>query len=205
MAESQRTSLESARQNFKAVFEAAFPANPVELRKSSLYLAIQRRLKQVGRDIDISLEDVMSELWIRAERQFEKDRSIENPGGWMYTVSYRIIADAMKDKVTRRSKFVSIDLDEENLSTLQSEQPSMVEQIEVFEERNDAVAKLQQALQKLKHEERELLLFIVGNDNSYAQFADFKLSQGQSCNTANLRKCKERAIGKLKRNFFDLQ
>jgi DNA-directed RNA polymerase specialized sigma24 family protein len=205
MAESQRTSLESARQNFKAVFEAAFPANPVELRKSSLYLAIQRRLKQVGRDIDISFEEIMSELWIRAERQFEKGRSIENPGGWMYTVSYRIIADAMKAQVTGRSKFVSSDLDEDILSTLQSDQLSLVEQLGEIEERDLVVAKLQQALQQLKPDEREILLFIVGNDKRYAQFIDYKHSQGQACKAVNLRQSKVRAMEKLKKIFFDLQ
>jgi DNA-directed RNA polymerase specialized sigma24 family protein len=204
MAESQRTSLESARQNFKAVFEAAFPANPVELRKSSLYLAVQRRLKQVGRDIEISFEEIMSELWIRAEHQFDKGRSIENPGGWMYAVAYRIIADAVKAQVTGRSKFVSSDLDE-ILSTLQSDQLSMVEQLGELEEHDVVAAKLQQALQQLKPDEREILLFIVGDDKSYAQFVDYKRSQGQACKAVNLRQSKGRAMEKLKKIFFDLQ
>jgi DNA-directed RNA polymerase specialized sigma24 family protein len=206
MAENQRTSLESARQNFKAVFEASFPANPVELRKSPLYLAIQRRRKQVGHDIDISLEDIMSELWIRAEQQFDKGRSIENPGGWMYKVTYRIIADAVKERGIGRSRFVSGDLDEDILSALQSGQPSLVEQLGALEDRVVAVAKLQQALQQLKTDEQELLLFIVGNDKSYAQFAEYKHAQGQACKVpTNLRKDKERALGKLKKIFFTLQ
>jgi RNA polymerase sigma factor (sigma-70 family) len=199
MTKSQRIPFESGQKNFKVIFEASFPANAVELSKSPLYLAIQRRLKQVGRDLNISVEEVVSELWIRAERQFEKGNSIASPDGWMYTTAHRIIADMMREKLKNRDKQVWGELDETLIPSLQFEQLSSIEQIEADQERTKAWAKVQQAMQNLTHKDRELLMFTIVHGGTCAEFAKVNNSK-----PATVRQQKKRALAELGKIFSSL-
>lgn len=190
--------LESELKGFAAAFSALIPSNPALLRKASIYLAVQNRLRQSGL-FQVDPFEIFSEAWLLGVQTIKRGNSIKKPDGWLYTVTLRIIAKKISQEKPPKYRLVPYDdtTEERPMSAneIDLEQPYR----EIDNAINPDYKKLREAMAQLGKHERELLEHSILDDWSYAEIAHF---QGQQTPTAvdlaTLRQKRSRAMKKLK-------
>jgi RNA polymerase sigma-70 factor (ECF subfamily) len=128
----------------------------VEPYRQKLYLGAYRLTGSVH-----DAEDLLQETFIRAFRNMEKLESVENKGGWLYTILKNLFLNS---------------LDKQKRTPSSSADPSLVENLKAVEPVDGSIddmdEKLQSALMELSESERVMLIAREVEGLSYQEIAD---------------------------------
>jgi DNA-directed RNA polymerase specialized sigma24 family protein len=190
--------LRSELEKFKTSFEALVPRNPALLRKSPIYLAVQRKLRQSG-VFDISPLDILYDVWLLGVQSIERGKPIQKPDAWVYTVALRVIARKIPKK-GKHHHFVEYDsVTDEHIALDNSDET------EYGDARSSLHQKVRQAWLHLDTQDREILESVLLDNRSYADLAKCQVQKGERpVEPTTLRQRKSRAMKKLKELYHRL-
>lgn len=156
-----------------------------------LYAFVRRNLRVFHLNDYFSEAAILNEALIRAVTVIRKGVTIRDLAAWLRTTSYNII----REKSRFQKKFVSLEA-----------HPSLGEQLEIeAEEIEEDFRFIQAAFELLEPKDQRLLTLKVIEGKSWQEIYQILAAEGQSnCSIAALRKQKERALIRLRKNLHKL-
>jgi RNA polymerase sigma factor (sigma-70 family) len=156
-----------------------------------IYAFVRRNLHVFHLNDYFSEAAILNEALIRAVEATRKGTIIRELPAWLRSASYNII----REKSRFRQKFVSLE-----------SQPSLLEQVELEpEDIEDDLRYIQAAFGMLEPKDRRLLTLKVVEGRSWQEIYQILKEEGQrDCSIATLRKQKERALVRLRKQFHAL-
>lgn len=189
--------VKAALQAFKNAFEALVPRKSVELRKSPIYLAIQRQLRRSDLQ-DVSPEDVLYEVWLCGVQTVERGNHIKKLDGWMYSVALRVIAKEIGKRSKERKVLVTCDpmTDEQITTAIGSDGNS---DKDIPDSTLLQYQRVREAIEQLNQQQQDILGFTILDDWSYSDIAEYQVQEGKpAAELTALRQQRSRALKKLK-------
>ena len=186
----------NSRKRLNLEFETLLEANNPEFK--SIFIFIQRSLKQFRLDNYYNVIDVLTETYIRAINYvYTQQEDIKNLQGWIRVTAYNVIREFSR----KRQKYQSLDEYTENQYSFELAKipNSLAIENDIEQKKN----MLQIALQKLEDDERKIIEMKFFEDLSWSEIAKrLEFEQGKVVNIAALRKRGSRSLQKLRRIYI---
>jgi DNA-directed RNA polymerase specialized sigma24 family protein len=173
-------------------------ADAIHLKGDAKHLIffIKRALRQFNLESHYQEMDILSEAYIRTQKRIEAGETITNFPAWLKVVSINIIREKSKKRLRDQS------LQQNLIRRGHGSQEMMTEQDDADLE---AIATLLESLKSLSSEDVEILKLRIVKGLSWDDVAESLEGIGKNAgNVTALRKRGERALSRLRKNFFSV-
>jgi len=175
-------------------------ADAIHLKGDAKHLIffIKRTLRQFNLESHYQEMDILSEAYIRTQKRIDAGEIIENFPAWLKAVSLNIIREKSKKRLKDQS------LQQNLISTGHGSEETM-NRLEQDTTDFEAIKTLLESLKSLSPEDIEILKLRIVKGLSWDEVAEALDKTGRNPrNAAALRKRGERALGRLRNNFFSV-
>ncbi|BAZ08197.1 hypothetical protein NIES4071_00020 [Calothrix sp. NIES-4071] len=163
------------------------------IESSGLIKSIRIRLQQFHMNNSLTVEDVLSEVFLRLYRTHRSGKSISNLEAWVRTTSFHYIME--ESRIQNRNISCSIDL--VNLSSDELIRNFSYSSADL--EKNEEIDKLNNSMNKLKPENQKILIWRFIDELSWYQIAELlSKEEGKIISESAARKRGERAMNELR-------
>jgi DNA-directed RNA polymerase specialized sigma24 family protein len=190
----------TARAKFDLVIQALLNPNNLEFEERKYYAVLVNYIKCRLRQFNlyhVTIDDVISESYIRGVKLLESGQEIENPGAWIRVTSLNVIREMNRNR--ERQQLVSSNLREHK--TLVKVNNSLVaEKVD-----DESLKLLELALQKLELKDYKIILWREIEGLSWKDVVRNLAAEGEIVSEVSARQRGRRALGRLRTVYFSIK
>ncbi|NEP26441.1 sigma-70 family RNA polymerase sigma factor [Moorena sp. SIO3I6] len=188
------------RKKFESAVKNLFNQTSLETKEAKYYAALFNVIKSKLRQFNLpddQIYEVINETYLRGIKRLESGQEIKNHRAWIRGTSFNVIREMSREQKKQQSwdsNFIEHQLAPEASNSLSS-----------ANSKDEDLKLLELALQKLEPKDNKLMVLRHIEGLSWQQVVSHLASNGEVVTEASARQRGNRALKRLRENFFELK